>query len=74
MKEIQGKSILVRVSARFELVRVRVIGSQLFRRLELSAWTLILTLETIFTTLLGSKNIIKFYAQFLLSGSKIHHV
>ena len=29
MTEIQGKSILVRVSARFELVRVRVIGSQL---------------------------------------------
>ena len=30
MTEIQGKSILVRVSARFELVRVRVIGSQLY--------------------------------------------
>ena len=29
MTEIQGKSILVRVSARFELARVRVIGSQL---------------------------------------------
>ena len=28
MTEIQGKSILVRVSARFELARVRVIGSQ----------------------------------------------
>ena len=26
MTEIQGKSILVRVSARFELARVRVIG------------------------------------------------
>ena len=30
MTEIQGKSILVRASARFELVRVRVIGSQLY--------------------------------------------
>ena len=30
MTEIQGKSILVRVGARFELARVRVIGSQLF--------------------------------------------
>ena len=30
MAEIQGKSILVRVSARFELARVRVIGSQLY--------------------------------------------
>ena len=30
MKEIQGKSILVRVSARFELARVRVIGGQLY--------------------------------------------
>ena len=37
MKEIQGKAILVRVSARFELARVRVtegkitvIGSQLY--------------------------------------------
>ena len=29
MTEIQGKSILVRLSARFELARVRVIGSQL---------------------------------------------
>ena len=29
MKKIQGKSILVRVSARFELARVRVIGSRL---------------------------------------------
>ena len=29
MTEIQGESILVRVSARFELARVRVIGSQL---------------------------------------------
>ena len=29
MKEIQGKSILVRFSLRFELARVRVIGSQL---------------------------------------------
>ena len=28
MREIQGKSILVRVSARFELARVRVIGRQ----------------------------------------------
>ena len=32
MKEIRGKSILVRVSARFELARVRVIGSQLYMR------------------------------------------
>ena len=30
MAEIQGKSILVQVSARFELARVRVIGSQLY--------------------------------------------
>ena len=30
MTEIQGKSILVRVSARFDLARVRVIGSQLY--------------------------------------------
>ena len=30
MAEIQGKSILVRVSARFELARVRVIGSRLY--------------------------------------------
>ena len=29
MMEIHGKSTLVRVSARFELVRVRVSGSQL---------------------------------------------
>ena len=28
--EIQGKSTLVRVSARLELARVRVIGSQLY--------------------------------------------
>ena len=30
MTEIQGKSILVRVSARFQLARVRVIGSLLY--------------------------------------------
>ena len=30
MTEIQGKSILVRVSTRFELARVRVIGSRLY--------------------------------------------
>ena len=30
MKEIQGKSILVRVSSRFDLARVRVIGRQLY--------------------------------------------
>ena len=30
MKEIQGKSTLVRVRASFELARVRVIGSQLY--------------------------------------------
>ena len=30
MTEIQGKSILVRVSARFELARVRVIRSRLY--------------------------------------------
>ena len=30
MKKIQGKSILVRYSARFELARVQVIGSQLY--------------------------------------------
>ena len=30
MTEIQGKSILVRVSASFELARVRVIGSRLY--------------------------------------------
>ena len=33
MTEIQGKSILVRVSARFELARVRVIGSRLYFKL-----------------------------------------
>ena len=32
MTEIQGKSILVRVSARFELARVRVIGSRLYKK------------------------------------------
>ena len=32
MREIQGKSILVRVSARFELASVRVIGSRLYIR------------------------------------------
>ena len=31
MTEIQGKSILVRVSAKFELARVRVNGSRLYR-------------------------------------------
>ena len=30
MTEMQGKSILVRVSARFELARVRVVGSRLY--------------------------------------------
>ena len=30
MTEIQGKSILVRVSPRFKLAMVRVIGSQLY--------------------------------------------
>ena len=30
MTEIQGKSILVRVSARLEVARVRVIGSRLY--------------------------------------------
>ena len=30
MTEIHGKSILVRASARFELARVRVVGSQLY--------------------------------------------
>ena len=30
MKEIQQKSTLVRVSARFELAGVRVVGSQLY--------------------------------------------
>ena len=30
MTEIQGKSILVRVSARFQLARVRVVGSRLY--------------------------------------------
>ena len=30
MKEIQGKSILDRVSARFELARIRVIWSRLY--------------------------------------------
>ena len=32
MTEIQGKSILARVSARFELARVRVIGSRLYQK------------------------------------------
>ena len=31
MTEIQGKSILVRVRKRFELARVRVIGSRLYQ-------------------------------------------
>ena len=31
MKEIQGKSMLVQVSAKFELARVGVIWSQLFK-------------------------------------------
>ena len=31
MKDIQGKSILVQVRARFRLTRVRVIGSQLYK-------------------------------------------
>ena len=31
MTEIRGKSILVRVSARFELAMVRVIGSPLYQ-------------------------------------------
>ena len=35
--EIQGKSILVRVSASFELARVRVIGSRLYKTLEPTA-------------------------------------
>ena len=35
MNEIHGKSILVRVSARFELARVRVIGSRLYSILSL---------------------------------------
>ena len=35
MTEIQEKSILVRVSARFELARVRVIGSRLYYELML---------------------------------------
>ena len=30
MKEIQGKSILIQVRARFRLTRVRVIGSRLY--------------------------------------------
>ena len=30
MKEIKGKSILVRVSVRFELARVRAIGNLLY--------------------------------------------
>ena len=35
MNEIHGKSILVRVSARFELARVRVIGSRLYLQFHL---------------------------------------
>ena len=38
MTEIQGKSILVRVSARFELARVRVIGSRLYNKIPKSDW------------------------------------
>ena len=37
MMKIQGKSILVRVSARFELARVRVIGSQLYSLIKFTA-------------------------------------
>ena len=33
MKEIQEKSILVRVSARFKLARIRVIGIRLYMSL-----------------------------------------
>ena len=36
MTEIRGKSVLVRVSSRFELARVRVIGSQLYVLRDLS--------------------------------------
>ena len=39
MTEIQGKLILVRVSARFELTRVRVIGSRLYLLVCLSLFT-----------------------------------
>ena len=35
LAEIQGKSILVRVRGRFELARVRVIGSQLYKLIEI---------------------------------------
>ena len=45
MTEIQGKSILVRVSARFELARVRVIGSRLYLLLGLG---LLLQISTYF--------------------------
>ena len=38
MKEIQGKSILFRVSARFELGRVRVIESRLYKLI--SSWSI----------------------------------
>ena len=31
VRKIQGKSTLVRVNARFELAKVRVIGSQLYK-------------------------------------------
>ena len=43
MTEIQGKSILVRVSARFKLARVRVIGSQLYLLLNRNLLMFIIT-------------------------------
>ena len=50
MMEIQGKSILVRVSARFELARVRVIGSRLYISLRYRIWNTHLDKQTLGTT------------------------
>ena len=37
MTETQGKSILVQVRARFEVARVRIIGSELYSKIQI--WT-----------------------------------
>ena len=67
MTEIQGKSTLVRVSARFELVMVLVIGSRMcYSRTKLSrnqAWVNLLfsvlqdsILDSLFSILYSSRN------------------
>ena len=53
MTEIQGKSILVRVSARFELARVRVIGSRLY----------LLILEMVILLIISYPDLTLFYTE-----------